>query len=306
MPVSRDPFLQAHRLRHRLYDLGRRTPISIRDQLVRSELLVARLFEARVLYAGAQLFVVGAGVAGVNTALLAVRQGVKVVLVDRRPLPFGWQRRCDTRWIDPVQYDWPATHSRSGRWGMGTRPLGFAAGWAHDIAREWEMEFNRHRLALGGALRFFPGAGFSRPRLVHPGGRWRQEVAVHLPRAVLAPAHYDAVGVGSPELDAREAGCRRRGRRIGHLGALVGEAHGEHRIDAVAPAAHLGMPDHVCGPGGCWGEQHAVHLLVDHGCLHPGTAGRTLPFDGVVVRHGVHPAGGFKGFMRQVPPALAG
>src|SRR5690349_4981405 len=45
-----------------------------------------------------------------TVAVELARQGFVVDLVEPAPGPFEVQRNCETRWIDPVQYDWPMDH----------------------------------------------------------------------------------------------------------------------------------------------------------------------------------------------------
>jgi hypothetical protein len=136
-----DPFVQAHTWRPCVFNLAGRTPVSIRDQLVRAQVLTQRLLDSGVLAAGSKLLVVGAGAAGATVAILAARRGVEVVVADRGVAPFALQLHCDTRWIDPVQYDWPAQHCSRGRWPVSgwpvSVPLKFKANYADLLADEW-------------------------------------------------------------------------------------------------------------------------------------------------------------------------
>lgn len=158
-----DPFLAAHRLSSGVYALSGRVPISIRDQLVRAHYLVDRLFSTAQLGVGDKLVVVGGGASGVTAAILAARRGAKVQLLEATKSPFHLQRVCTTRWIDPVQYDWPASHAEVGQWPIdgldpARIPLGFDAGTAAQIAARWTTTLTKERLSKSGNLEAHFGA----------------------------------------------------------------------------------------------------------------------------------------------------
>lgn len=142
-----DNFLLAHTLRPGIFSLGDRAPISIRDQIVRAHLLTDSLFRTSILSRGKKLLIAGAGIAGASAAILAARRGARVWLCDPNEFPFSVQSRCHSRWIDPVQYDWPRAHSRRGIWPITgitpSVPFGFKAELSHKLASHWrdELEF---------------------------------------------------------------------------------------------------------------------------------------------------------------------
>lgn len=144
-----DPFLRAHRHSSKLFSLAGRTPLSIRDQVLRAQTLVERLLTSKALSPGDSLLVVGAGAAGATIAVLAARSGVRVTAVDTNRFPFGVQRLCTSRWVDPVQYDWPLSHSGRSHWPQAfpspAVPFGFQAARASDIARLWATRLNIER-----------------------------------------------------------------------------------------------------------------------------------------------------------------
>lgn len=144
-----DPFLRGHKHASKLYSLAGRAPLSIRDQVFRAQTLVERLLFTKTLVAGHTLLVVGAGAAGASIAVIAARAGVKVTAVDTNTHAFGLQSACTTRWVDPVQYDWPLAHATRATWPAGypshTVPFGFAADYAHVIARAWATRLNIER-----------------------------------------------------------------------------------------------------------------------------------------------------------------
>ena len=146
-----DPFLRAHKHASKLYSLASRTPLSIRDQVFRAQTLIERLLSTQTLRAGDELLVVGAGAAGASIAVIAARCGVKVTAVDTNPHAFALQRACTTRWVDPVQYDWPLAHASRGSWPANhpshAVPFGFAADYASSIAHQWASRLNVERLS---------------------------------------------------------------------------------------------------------------------------------------------------------------
>jgi len=147
-----DPILQAHALRLGVYSLGDRLPLSIRDQMVRAHYLIERLLENQIIKEHSSLLVVGAGLAGTTAAVLAARHGVNVLLIDSQPSSFSVQSGCKSRWIDPVQYDWPALHFSAGRWPTkGPDPLvpfGFSAGYASRLVKTWITQLTMQRTLL--------------------------------------------------------------------------------------------------------------------------------------------------------------
>lgn len=172
-----DSFLLAHQIDPLLYDVGSAlSPISIRDQILRGQMLVDRACETGLIDAERALLVIGAGAAGVSAGLRSASRGVQTLLIERENGPFGRQAECQTRWIDPTQYDWPLTHWRVGRcppW----EPPSFALAWgknhAGDLARDWrdilalsEVRYRRFLRVKYGvtvqAFRYLPGAPVGR------------------------------------------------------------------------------------------------------------------------------------------------
>jgi len=102
--------LALHRVSHRCYDLtGVRTG-SVRDQLLRSTLVVNALATDNAIGPGRPLLVFGAGAAGMNAAMLAAARHADVTVLELTHSLFSsisgsWLRR-----IDPTEYDWPHVH----------------------------------------------------------------------------------------------------------------------------------------------------------------------------------------------------
>lgn len=134
-----------------IYRVGQYKPVSIRDQIVRASYLAERLWATKRLKASSKLLVIGAGAAGVTAAVKAVHFGVtRVVVTDLRDRVLSLQANCTTRWLDPAQYDWPASHWDGEQWPI-KEPLGFPYPTAAklppvvtleaDYADEWSAKF---------------------------------------------------------------------------------------------------------------------------------------------------------------------
>lgn len=101
------------------FRIGAHAPISVRDQVVRAGFLIQRLWVTSRLQARTKLLIVGAGASGVAAAISALNFGVETVtLVEVSDGPLSLQANCTTRFLDPVQYDWPASY-----WDAKTWPL---------------------------------------------------------------------------------------------------------------------------------------------------------------------------------------
>jgi hypothetical protein len=112
-----DPLLEALRILPRLFALTAKglSPISIRDQMVRAQMLVTRALEQGEITRDDKVLVVGAGAAGAVAAMTCASGGLDTVIIDRKSQPFLRQAGCATRWIDPMQYGWPADQWSPGR-----------------------------------------------------------------------------------------------------------------------------------------------------------------------------------------------
>lgn len=155
-----DPFLLAHQAGPRTFDLsGKLWPVSIRDQMVRAQLLVDRLFDQKLLVdkpnqIDSRLLVIGAGACGATAAVHAATLGASVLLIDKASHRFGFQRNSPSRWIDPAQYDWPLDHWIGNRfpWTGAKIPLAWSAGPAPRVAIAWDRDLLLAIRALPGRL----------------------------------------------------------------------------------------------------------------------------------------------------------
>lgn len=133
--------LAFHRVSRHVYDLtGLRTG-SVRDQLLRSSLVIHCLFDEGLISRSQPLLVLGAGAAGINAAITAADLGVTVDVIELNVDPFASFRLASWRRIDPVEYDWPHSHYNAGVFpssGAGI-PLVQHSGTGDDLAQDWAV-----------------------------------------------------------------------------------------------------------------------------------------------------------------------
>jgi len=94
-----DPILDAHQVVPGFFVIsGPLAPISIRDQMIRGQLLVERLLEKRTIVPTGNIgpdskfgvVIVGAGAAGVTAAITAANSLVSALVVDNAVRPDPW------------------------------------------------------------------------------------------------------------------------------------------------------------------------------------------------------------------------
>lgn len=154
-PVD-DRLLNEHYVRPSMFDIGGQlTPISICNQMYRAQEIIDRAKNRKSPYINSTdrpLLVVGAGAAGVCAAIYAAWHGIDTTLIERERAPFSRQRYCQSRWLDPTQYDWPATHWQNGCYPKdcdGSQvPLPWKSNTANLVAVDWARRFNRERRIL--------------------------------------------------------------------------------------------------------------------------------------------------------------
>ena len=164
-----DPFLLNHLVSPLFFDLGGRlAPISIRDQMVRARMAVDRAIEEGLIGPQRPLLAIGAGAAGATAAIHSAACGVPAVLIEAATAPFLRQAGCRTRWIDPVQYDWPLDHWLRGQypWTGPTMPLRWASGPANQIALGWALALQQSGRRYRHLQAWFSTRVLGRPLLV--------------------------------------------------------------------------------------------------------------------------------------------
>lgn len=152
-----DPFLNAHLVAPFVFHIGGRLwPISIRDQMLRGRLAVDRLIDQELISADRRLAVVGAGMAGATATLRAASRGISTTLIEREAKPFRRHALCQTRWVNPTQYDWTASTWSAGSFPWpGTPGMPFhwdRAGRAYDLTSDWELQFANELARLSGRV----------------------------------------------------------------------------------------------------------------------------------------------------------
>jgi hypothetical protein len=143
-----DPVLDAHEIAELVYLLSGPSPISLRDQMLRGLLVTQRLYgngtDGLIHNQRRPLLVVGAGAGGITAALTAVDLGVRTQVVEVQSQPFLVQAFANTRYVDPVQYDWPLKHWIRGRFPWRAShlqmPLPFAAQSAFSLRADWDKK----------------------------------------------------------------------------------------------------------------------------------------------------------------------
>ena len=101
---------------------------------------------------GRPVLVVGAGVSGMTLAIGLAQRGIDVHVVEPEQAPFDLQRQCDSRWLDPVQYDWPMDHWKAEQFpwdGFINRvrrlvPFPCRAGRASTLVKDWDRELEAY------------------------------------------------------------------------------------------------------------------------------------------------------------------
>jgi len=158
--------LALHRVEAHLFELSGLRTGSVRDQLVRAQLLVRELYAERLIGSDRPLIVAGAGGAGIAAALTALPLGVDVDVLEQHKNPFQTQLAVTTRWLDPTEFDWPHAHWTQGdiSWGGVPHALPYLAGSASTLAATWSAVLLL--VLLGPAAPALP-AGFGRLRIFY-------------------------------------------------------------------------------------------------------------------------------------------
>jgi hypothetical protein len=151
-----DPVLQAHCWAPLIFTIGGAfSPISIRDQQYRSQVIVDRAVEQKYISNSRDLLIVGAGAAGATAAMQASKRGIKTLLVESEPAAFSLQSSSSSRWIDPYLYTYPLplweSHdypASAAAFGPVQVPLEWSAGISLNVAGRWTAAFRSYHGAL--------------------------------------------------------------------------------------------------------------------------------------------------------------
>lgn len=101
--------LLAHKVAPNVFDLSSlQWHVSIRDQIVRAQLLMADLKAADPKIDS--VLIVGMGAAGISAAMTACELGIpRVCVVDKANAPFELLRGVSSRFVGPFMYEWPSS-----------------------------------------------------------------------------------------------------------------------------------------------------------------------------------------------------
>lgn len=164
---------------------GKLSPVSIRDQMVRGQLLAERAYEEEIINSDYPLLIIGAGAAGITTAMTSyLRRYCVPTVVESEADPFSLQARCTSRWISPTQYDWPVEHWNGAAYPVSTgwRPLPWNGDRSHSIAAFWKASLTASRMHVDYSSRVRNAWPIPRALGKHPmawaaeywcGGAWR-------------------------------------------------------------------------------------------------------------------------------------
>ena len=138
--ARQDQALSFHRVAGKCYELSGLRTGSVRDQILRAQVLVERLLAAPDTSPD-PLLIVGGGAAGVCAALTASTLGRDVTLLEFHNNPFRSQARVTTRWLDPTEFDWPHVHWDEGdiEWNKTSYGLPYRRNWADQLASQWQL-----------------------------------------------------------------------------------------------------------------------------------------------------------------------
>ena len=115
--------LALHRASPNVYDLSGLRTSSLRDQLLRSRVLVDCLDKENCLKPDRPLYIFGGGPAGVEASLAASAKGHSVVLVESCPDVLESMELAWFRDVGPRDYDWPNPLS-NGSFPRSPQPIG--------------------------------------------------------------------------------------------------------------------------------------------------------------------------------------
>jgi hypothetical protein len=158
MPTAA-PVLALHHCGGRCYELSGLRTTSVRDQILRAQMLVSELLKDPTLDPDLPLLVIGGGAAGGACAITAIKANRRAVLFEREADPFVTQLYADQRWIDPTEFDWPQPHWMRGvmRSKARTPALSITADYAPKLAAHWRYELDQADKANPGLLSFEQG-----------------------------------------------------------------------------------------------------------------------------------------------------
>ncbi|GEM_PF-2735556 len=152
--------LLALKIAPRQFDLSHRfSNISIRDQIVRAQMLIQQLYKLGTVGAGAaktdpaptfDLLICGAGAAGLAAALEAERLGLRFILMDTDSHAGvgGVLRSPAARYVSAAMYEWPHSNHADHRYPLRSAAFGAAdVELQLDMARPLRASHLRHKIS---------------------------------------------------------------------------------------------------------------------------------------------------------------
>src|SRR5262249_39707962 len=120
--------------------------VTVLKQQIRSLNLVWALNETGQLLPTSSIAVIGGGFAGLTAAAALLTRGVRELYIfERRAVFCPLQQGCDTRWLHPHVYEWPAAGTL--RPVAGLPIMNWREGRASDVAHHLLEEWRRRRKA---------------------------------------------------------------------------------------------------------------------------------------------------------------
>ena len=100
----------ALKVKENTFDLGSYLKhISIRDQVIRAQILARDLVEGSQLNSGDGVLIVGAGAAGLAVAEALLHSGCNVLIIEKEKEPIALWNGVADRFVGPYMYEWPSS-----------------------------------------------------------------------------------------------------------------------------------------------------------------------------------------------------
>ncbi|MDP9129985.1 MAG: FAD-dependent oxidoreductase [Candidatus Binatota bacterium] len=100
----------ALKVKENTFDLGSFLKhISIRDQVIRGQILARDLVEGAQLHKGDHVLIVGAGAAGLAVAEALLHRDCSVLIIEKGDEPLTLWRGVTDRFVGPYMYEWPSS-----------------------------------------------------------------------------------------------------------------------------------------------------------------------------------------------------
>jgi hypothetical protein len=144
-----DHILALHRVSPRCFEMAGVRTGSIRDQLLRSTLLVEALGDTGMIASNKPLLVFGAGAAGMNAAIHAAKSyRTNVTVIEKDHVLFSTLSAAWSRRVNPTEFDWPHSHYPVGVFPTERNriPLAEQSTFAPLLAAAWRVQWTLFEL----------------------------------------------------------------------------------------------------------------------------------------------------------------